>query len=269
MATAELTARRRGRRVEKIADAGSRGVERIAIGGVMPLEWRRLVDDQEREGFFPEYRARLGAALDADELVCIGKYHHEPRRASLPQLLVGLLRDRLAPFVADGPVAAYLLAGARRGGNDGPQPVDRACGRKGDGAAIGLPGDDDPPVALLARRGDLLDDARDMPPSGVRPAVLPDRVAVELDDVPAARGEALDGGDRGPFVLGQMAVDAMVPDDEAERLFRSLRWIGGVGGLRPIGVHCRRRRPTGQRSGQQDRRDQGSRQQCHPSSSAG
>jgi hypothetical protein len=120
VAAAELAVRRRRRRIEKIADAGGIGAERIAIGGVMALEGRGLVDDEEGQRLLAEYGARLGAALDADILVGIGKDDDEPRRAGRAQLRVGLLRDRRLPLLAEGAVAAQLLAGARRGGDHRP-----------------------------------------------------------------------------------------------------------------------------------------------------
>src|ERR1700692_891031 len=101
MAAAKLAACRRSRRVEKIADADGRRVERVAIGGVVPPERRRLVNDHEGEVLFLEDRARVGAALDADELIGIRKYHDKPRRVGILQLLISLLHDRLSPFVAD------------------------------------------------------------------------------------------------------------------------------------------------------------------------
>src|SRR5439155_26150863 len=131
-----------------VADAGGRRVERVAVGGVVPLERRGLVDDHEGEVLLLDDRARLGTALDADELIGIREYDDEPRRASVVQLLISLPRNRLTPFVAHCAVAAHLLAGAWRRRDDRPQPVDRVRRREGDCAAIGLPGDDDAPVAL-------------------------------------------------------------------------------------------------------------------------
>ncbi len=207
----------------------------------MAVERRRLVDEEEGRRFPGQDGARLGAARNADELVVLGKDRDQPRLRRLAQLVIGLRRDRMAPAVGDDAVGALRLAGARRGGDDRPEICRLAGDGEGDGAAIGLAGDDDPAIALLAGGGDLLEVARDVTLAGVRPAVLPARIAVELDDVPAARREALQQQRRRELVLRAGAVEAVIPDDEAERRLGPFQPIFLVGRRGPIGVHRRGR----------------------------
>ena len=175
--------------------------------------------------------------VEADALVTVGDHEHCARRRvpfeRLPQLAwqtVGPPSDTAAP-------AAGIGAVARRNRYDAVRDSRHRGRFERDRPAIGLPTQYDAPVAVAAGLPGPFLQVRNMLRAAGPPAALVQIVAVDLDDIPALRGELLDEAQRLALPLHIRPADTMAPEQDAPGC------LGPDGRLVRVGVHL----PVGRR----------------------